>query len=144
MSTKTLHVHHIVPKYLGGTDEPSNLIKLTIEEHAEAHKLLWEQHGNWQDYLAWQGLSKRIDKEELLRLKSHYSNIGKTKSPEHRQKIGKTLTGRKLSEETRKKMSESRKGNQNRKGKPMSEELKQLYSEKMTGVKRGPYKKRPI
>lgn len=144
MSTKTLHKHHIVPKYMGGTDEPSNLVKLTIEEHAEAHKILWEKHGNWQDYLAWQGLLNRIDKEELLRLKSHYTHIGKNKSPEHRQKISDALKGRKLSEETKKKLSESRKGNQNRKGKPMSDELKRLYSLNMTGVKRGPYKKRVI
>jgi len=144
MSTKTLHKHHIVPKYMGGTDEPSNLVKLTIEEHADAHKILWEKYGNWQDYLAWQGLLKRIDKEELLRLKSHYSNIGKIKSPEHRQKLSESLKGFKHSDETKKKMSESGKGNQNRKGKPMSDELRKLYSQRLTGVKRGPYKKRVI
>ena len=53
-----LHKHHIVPKYLGGTDDPSNLVDLTVDQHAEAHRLLYEQHGNWQDYVAWQGLSK--------------------------------------------------------------------------------------
>ena len=47
MSSNTIyHVHHIVPRHMGGTDDPSNLIKLTIEEHAEAHKKLWEKHGN--------------------------------------------------------------------------------------------------
>lgn len=53
-----LHKHHIIPRYLGGTDDPSNLVELTVEQHAEAHRLLYEQHGNWQDYVAWQGLSK--------------------------------------------------------------------------------------
>jgi len=53
-----LHKHHIIPRYLGGTDDPSNLVELTIEQHAEAHRLLYEQHGNWQDYVAWQGLAK--------------------------------------------------------------------------------------
>jgi hypothetical protein len=43
------HIHHILPQYLGGTDDPSNLIELTVEAHAEAHRLLYEQHGNWQD-----------------------------------------------------------------------------------------------
>lgn len=53
-----LHKHHIVPRYLGGTDDPSNLVELTVEQHAEAHRVLYEQHGNWQDYVAWQGLIK--------------------------------------------------------------------------------------
>ncbi len=32
--------HHIVPRCLGGTDEPSNLVKLTPEDHFFAHLLL--------------------------------------------------------------------------------------------------------
>ena len=32
------HLHHIIPKHMGGTDDPDNLIKLSIEEHAEASK----------------------------------------------------------------------------------------------------------
>jgi hypothetical protein len=60
------HLHHIVPKHLGGTDEPDNLVELTVEEHAEAHKKLWEEQGRWEDKLAWQGLSGIIDKEELV------------------------------------------------------------------------------
>ena len=52
------HKHHIIPKHMGGTDDPSNLVELTPAEHAEAHRLLYEQHGRWQDYVAWQGLAK--------------------------------------------------------------------------------------
>lgn len=33
-------IHHILPKCLGGTDEPSNLIRLTFREHYVAHWLL--------------------------------------------------------------------------------------------------------
>ena len=47
-----LHEHHIIPKYAGGTDSPDNLIKLTVEEHAEAHRKLYEQYGRWQDRVA--------------------------------------------------------------------------------------------
>ena len=43
---------------MGGSDDPSNLIELTPGEHAEAHRLLYEQHGHWQDYVAWQGLAQ--------------------------------------------------------------------------------------
>lgn len=60
------HKHHIVPRHMGGTDDPSNLIELTIEEHAEAHRLLYEEHGKHEDYLAWQGLLGIIPKQEIV------------------------------------------------------------------------------
>lgn len=90
------HKHHIVPKYMGGSDDPSNLVELTVEEHAEAHRKLYEEHGNWQDYLAWKGLSGRMDKEKIIRLKS---------SIVHKDKI--------VSEETRKRMSKAKSGKNN-------------------------------
>jgi hypothetical protein len=40
------HIHHIVPKYMGGTDEPNNLVKLPLWAHAEVHKRLFEVYGN--------------------------------------------------------------------------------------------------
>lgn len=60
------HKHHIIPKHMGGTDDPSNLIELTVEEHAEAHRRLYEQHGHLQDKLAWLGLSGLINGAEIL------------------------------------------------------------------------------
>lgn len=39
------HRHHIIPRHAGGTDDPSNLVELTVEEHAEAHRILWERDG---------------------------------------------------------------------------------------------------
>ena len=51
------HKHHIIPRHMGGTNDPSNLIKLTVEEHANAHKELYEKHGRWQDHVAWKALS---------------------------------------------------------------------------------------
>lgn len=69
------HIHHIIPKHLGGTDDPENLIELTVEEHAEAHKKLWEQYGRWEDKLAWQGLAGLLTQEELV--KQMLSEAGK-------------------------------------------------------------------
>lgn len=54
---------------MGGTDEPSNLIKLTVEEHAEAHRLLFEQYGNKFDYIAYMALSNQIGFEEANYMK---------------------------------------------------------------------------
>lgn len=59
------HMHHVVPKHMGGSDDASNLIKLTIEEHAEAHRKLYEEHGHWEDKLAWKALSGQISKAEI-------------------------------------------------------------------------------
>jgi hypothetical protein len=111
------HIHHILPKYLGGTDDPSNLVELTVEEHAEVHRILYEQHNNWQDYCAWQALSGRIGQEEILRMKQGMANKGKKRSPEtiakmkeacrlrtERQRADGTL------ERANKKRSESHKG----------------------------------
>lgn len=59
---------------MGGTDEKSNLVELSVEGHAEAHRKLYEEHGNWQDYLAWQGLLKLLTTEEcgLVAVKKGY------------------------------------------------------------------------
>ena len=80
------HWHHIVPKHAGGTDDTSNLVRLTVEEHAEAHKKLYEQYGREQDRIAWLGLSKRIDKEEARILAVKASNTGRKQTEEHKRK----------------------------------------------------------
>ena len=49
---------------MGGTDDPSNLVELTPEEHAEAHRKLYEEHGRWQDRVAWIGLAGLATKAE--------------------------------------------------------------------------------
>ena len=43
------HRHHIVPKHAGGTDNDDNIEYLTVEQHIEAHKLLYERHGKKAD-----------------------------------------------------------------------------------------------
>jgi len=60
------HIHHIIPKHMGGTDDPSNLIELSVEEHAEAHKKLYEEHGNEYDRIAYEALFGMIKKEEVI------------------------------------------------------------------------------
>jgi hypothetical protein len=39
--------HHIIPRCMGGTDEPSNLVRLTPEEHYVAHQLLVKIYNNY-------------------------------------------------------------------------------------------------
>jgi hypothetical protein len=95
---------------MGGSNDKTNLIELTIEEHAEAHKLLYEQHGKWQDYMAWKALSGQINKNEIRKLLVSLALKGKPKSPEHAEKCRLAKLGKKHSAETRKKMSDSQKG----------------------------------
>lgn len=52
---------------MGGSDDPSNLIELTIEEHAEAHRKLYEQYGKVEDKIAWQSLAGLIPKADAMR-----------------------------------------------------------------------------
>jgi len=56
MHNTTYHVHHIVPKHMGGTDDKSNLKFLSIKDHANAHKLLFEKYNQKFDYSAWKSL----------------------------------------------------------------------------------------
>ena len=60
------HIHHIIPRHAGGTDDPTNLVSLTVEEHANAHKLLYEEFGRTQDKVAWLSLSGQLGKLETI------------------------------------------------------------------------------
>jgi len=62
---------------MGGTDDPSNLIELTVEEHAEAHRCLYEEYGKEEDKIAWLALSGQSSKPEIMRLAS---KIGREKT----------------------------------------------------------------
>ena len=61
------HTHHIIPRHAGGSDDASNKIRLTVEEHALAHRKLFFIYGRWQDELAYLALEKQIGKEEATK-----------------------------------------------------------------------------
>ena len=80
------HLHHIVPRHAGGSDDSYNLVCLTIEEHVQAHKLLYEQYGRWQDELAYKALSGQITNAEASLQANILANTGKYNSPETKLK----------------------------------------------------------
>lgn len=119
---QVLHQHHIIPRHAGGTDDPANLVYLTIEEHANAHRLLYEQYNRQEDYLAWKGLAGLIGKDEMWLAKCSLNSS----RPGHLN----TFYGMKHTEETKRKISEKRKGHSDNKGIPKSEEHKKKISER--------------
>jgi hypothetical protein len=139
------HTHHIIPRHAGGSDDPSNLVELTITEHAEAHKKLYEEYGREEDKLAWLGLSGMIDKEEIIRqqcsLAAKKGNTGRkrpdlseyNKSEGRKYNGGGWNKGIPRTKEEKKLMSERRKGKGGVKGKVISEEQKKKQSESMKG-----------
>lgn len=82
---------------MGGTDDPSNLIELTVEQHAQAHKKLYEKYGLWQDRIAWQMLSGQITSNEARLMAAREANLGnthflgKTHSEEYKKKLSKLM-----------------------------------------------------
>ncbi len=119
------HEHHIIPKHIFKNHKhlvPSNLklnskenlIKLTVKQHAKAHKKLYEQFAFIEDYVAWKCLLGSISTEQArliiikgnkyrlnkfhnneTKLKMSLSKLGKKFSKQHKQNISKSLTGKK-------------------------------------------------
>lgn len=105
------HTHHIIPRHAGGTDDPSNLIQVTIEEHAEAHRILYEEHGRWQDLIAWRTLSGQISTEEARIEAVKRSLTGKVQTPEHvAKRTYKGIKRKPCSEERKRKISAANTG----------------------------------
>jgi hypothetical protein len=73
------HIHHIIPKHMGGTDDPSNLIELTVAEHAQAHKELYEQYGKTEDLCAYYMLSGKNQDPEFVKARASLGGKGLAK-----------------------------------------------------------------
>ena len=137
-------IHHIIPKHMGGTNDPSNLIELTLEEHAEAHKILYELYGKKEDLAAYLGLSGLVNKKEIYQLLLDEKR-GKPLSNEVKEKISKSLKGRKhtwghkISATSKKQNKTWLIGNKNASGnkdKPKSEEHKNKISQSHKKIKK--------
>lgn len=134
--------HHIIPKSLGGADEPNNIVKLTAKEHFICHRLLTKmvsdpQHQIKMHNAVWmmQSVSNnqrryKISSNTYQVLKENianaYRNNPNHRSIESRRKQSETLKNKTWDErfgveranELKKKYAESKKG------KPRSEETK--------------------
>jgi len=135
------HKHHIIPKHMGGGDENENLIELTIEEHAEEHRKLYEKYGKQEDLLAWKGLSKQIGMEDIQLMRSSIGgikgNLGVKKSENHKKKISQIRKTQKWNSKTKDKISKSMNNNTNSKN-----HNSDSYREKQSQVMKEAWKRR--
>lgn len=63
------HKHHIIPRHMGGTDDPDNLIELSVEDHALAHLELYNKHNKKEDLCAYYMLSGKNKDIEFYKLR---------------------------------------------------------------------------
>lgn len=105
-----MHRHHILPRHAGGTNAPENIVRLSVADHAEAHRLLYEQHGHWQDYYAWKSLDGQISVADAIMQSARMTNLGKPKSKAHRKKLSIARTGFRHTASVRARMRESHLG----------------------------------
>lgn len=135
---------------MGGSDDPSNIVRLTIEEHVQAHKELYEKHGNEYDRIAFLALSGILENQDIILLtlkeagrQTGIKNKGKFKgrtapnkdskmSEDQKQKISKTRKERNLGTESAKYLKRFY-GDDNPMKNPKN---KKKLSEKVTGRKR--------
>lgn len=121
--------HHIVPRCIGGNDEPENIVALTAEEHFCAHMLLVKIHPgaekivNAAYFMSF--LSRNNKVYAWLKRKLAYGMRGNTRS-----------LGVKRTAETKAKMSASMRGNTNGRGKKLPPFTAE-HRAKLASAKRG-------
>lgn len=62
-----MHKHHIIPTYRGGLNDSSNLVSVSVTQHAMFHFCNWQLWGDKRDWLAWKGLTGEISKEKIVK-----------------------------------------------------------------------------
>lgn len=104
--------HHVLMKSMGGTNDPSNLVKLTPREHFLAHWLLWRIHRNRQTARAffsmknWSRSGRKISSSRgFQEAKEAVKRLGM--SDETRARMSNAFSGRKYSLKTRERMAVS-------------------------------------
>jgi hypothetical protein len=116
---------------MGGGNEQENLVKLSARQHFLAHWLLYKIHRTYELATAWHKMcyvgrgqdERKVNSRLFARAKEVRSKIlsqrmsgsnnpfyGKRHDPETQERIRQKNIGKVLSSETRRKMSEKRKG----------------------------------
>lgn len=132
---KGFHRHHIIPKHQNGTDDDENIVYLTPEEHAKAHLELYEKYGRYEDAQAYNSLKKHwLGARELSGYKQSEEHKRKRREATDYSKVSASLKGRtsptkgmKFDYRPKPKIGDAQRG------KPKSEEIKRKISESLKG-----------
>jgi hypothetical protein len=102
-ATGQIEKHHIIPRCLGGSNEASNFVHLSLREHFLAHKLLTKIHPNNGSLLYAANM--------MSKYKKYHCRIynGRKLTETHKQIISTTHKGKILSDETKNKIKSKRK-----------------------------------
>lgn len=154
--------HHIIPSCMGGSDDSSNRVLLTAQEHYIAHKCLYysaktedEKYRHFCALLRFIGVeAHNVTAREYAFLRERQSTLqskrisGKTHTKEARSNMSEAQlkryaktpshwNGAKHTDETKKKMSKSQAGENNPQyGKSRSAETRAKISKAMKGKKK--------
>jgi len=127
--------HHIIPKSLGGSNSNINLVKLTPKEHFICHRLLtkmvYENSAKIKMHNAAFQMTVKSSTQRRYKISSRtYEILRRNKSA---AMLGNSYGKRPMSEETKRKISEAKKGVSINKGKTISEEQKKKLSVALKG-----------
>lgn len=126
ITTGYIEKHHIIPRSLGGNDAKSNIVSLTAREHLICHWLLIKMTKDSSYYKMSSAFWRMVNGKNSV--PSRVYEIAKKNAA---LAISKTNTGKKRTEEVKRKMSENRAGIKNvMYGKKHSEETKNKIREK--------------
>jgi hypothetical protein len=141
--------HHIIPCCLGGNDSPSNLVNLTAREHFIAHQLLVKIYSNNRKLfhaaimMTVDRYGHRINNRRYEWLKQRYSNYDRSDLIQKSLMTKKKNGTNKLSDETKRKISETKKsqpselkqkGGRKNKGRKQSIEIRRKLSDAHKGL----------
>lgn len=76
---------------MGGSDEPGNLIEVTVTQHSMWHFCNYQLWGNWEDYLAYRALSGQIRGQDVIKYKLKMGGKKAKKHLWYNKNLGITL-----------------------------------------------------
>lgn len=136
-----IEIHHIVPKCFGGSDESSNLVKLTAREHFIAHLLLCKIYPNHKGLrlALWMMVNVKDKNQERYFPNSRLYEMIRIEYSKSIKGINNPNYNKRHSDDTKKKMSQKAKERIGEKnsfyGKTHSLETKEKIKGSVTGLK---------